>query len=49
MEVVNEQQFVATHFVHGEQIVDGFVKRAEGLVVIEVADVLADEGLSVDD
>src|ERR1700683_2406450 len=41
--------FVATNPVHGEQIVDGFAEGAEGLVMIEVADVLADEGLAIDD
>ena len=47
MTIVHDQQFVPANFVHGDQIANGFLKGAEGLVVIQVADVLADEGLAI--
>src|SRR5580693_1031339 len=49
MGVVDYQQLVPAYVVHRDQVADGFLERLEGLVVIEIANVLADESLSVDD
>ena len=47
MTVVGHQQFIPINLIHGHEIRDGFLESAESLVVLQVADVLADEGLAV--
>ena len=47
MTVVGHQQFIPINLIHGHQIGDGFLESAESFVVLQVADVLADEGLAV--
>ena len=49
MKVVHHKQFVPANFVHRDEILDGLVKCAKRLVMVKVADVLADKRLAVDD
>ena len=47
--VVNQQQLIRINFVHRKQILDGFPEGAKRFVMIQVSDVLADEGLAIHD
>src|SRR5579872_3726125 len=49
MKIVYQKQLVPPHLVHRNQIIDSLLKRPQRLIVIEVADMLADEGLAIDD
>src|SRR5580658_2631517 len=49
MRVVYKQQFVRINFIHRQQIVNGFAESAKRFVVIEVANMLADESLASND
>src|SRR5277367_3587356 len=49
MAIVRNHEIVPSHIVHGDQIDYCFFKGAEGLVVIQVAEVLADKRLPIDD
>ncbi len=49
MGVARYDQLFHGDFIHGSEIADGFAKGLEGFVVIEIADMLADQGLSVYD
>src|ERR1700730_17140160 len=49
MRVVNEQQFVRINLIHRKQILDGFAEGAKRLVMIQVSNVLAYEGLAIHD
>jgi len=48
MGVVRHHELVPVHVVHRDQIANRFLKRLECLIVIEVADMLADERLPID-
>ena len=47
--IVRDEQLVGVDVVHPEQIVDRLSKRSAALLLLEVTDVLAYEGLGVDD
>ena len=49
MGVPHHQQLVGGDGVHGQQVVDRRLQRAAGVVVLQVADVLAHERLAVHD
>ena len=49
MSIVHHQQLVPAHVVHRDQIANRLLERLKRLIVVEVADVLADERLSIDD
>ena len=49
MRIVNEEHVFPPDFVHCHQVANRCLKSAEGLVMIEVANVLADECLTLDD
>src|SRR5690349_2889953 len=49
MRVMNEQQFVRIDLIHRKQILDRFPEGTEGLVMIQISDVLTNEGLTIDD
>ena len=49
VKIVNDGEFVRVDFIHVEEIANGFLKGRKCLVVIEIADVLANEGLAVHD
>ena len=46
--IMHNEQMVPTNFVHGNQILDGLLERRERFVMIQVADMLADEGVAID-
>src|SRR5271168_2136523 len=46
MKIVHNEQVVPINFIHRNQIEDGFLKCLECLVMLQVANVLADESLS---
>src|SRR5260370_30423664 len=47
MRVVNQHPFVGINFLHRNQILDGFAASAKRFVIVQVSNVLADEGLSI--
>src|SRR6516225_10120813 len=47
MRVVYYAHVIPADFVHRDEVADGFLKRPEGIVMVEVADMLADKGLTV--
>src|SRR5271168_2855050 len=49
MGIANDEQFTGIDFVHRQEILDGFAEGAKRLIVIEVADMLADESLAIND
>ncbi len=49
MAIVHDQQIVTIDPIHRDEVVDSLLKGAKGLIVAEVANVLADKGLAVDD
>ncbi len=49
MQVVHHQYIVPRNFIHRDEILNGLLKCLHRFVMVQVADVLADEGLSVDD
>ena len=49
MKIVHHQQFLRTNFIHRDQVPDRFLKCAQRLVMSQIADVLTDECLAVDD
>src|SRR6202008_4462284 len=48
MLIMHKEHILPADFIHGHQIANCLFERAEGLVVIEIADVLADESLPLD-
>ena len=46
--IVRHQQIVGVNGVHGQKIANGFFERTPRLIVIEIADVLANERLAID-
>src|ERR1700722_1528925 len=48
MRVANDERLGAVHTVLPEEIIDRFAKRAKGLIVVEIANVLTHERLAVD-
>ena len=49
MTIMNYQQFIESHFIHRQQIADGFLKGLKRTEMVEIAKVLAYEGLSIHD
>src|SRR5579862_9721295 len=49
MRIMHHQQFFGTNFIHRDQVLNCFLKSTERLIVPQVADVLADESLAIDD
>ena len=47
MRIVQYEQFLGTNFIHRDQVLNGFSKCAERLVIPQVPDVLAHECLCV--
>ena len=47
--IMRHQEVVPAHAVHGDEVLDGFLEGAESFVVVEVANVLADKCLAIDD
>ena len=44
---MHQQQVVPGHFVHRDKIANGLLESLKCLVMVEVADVLADESLAI--
>ena len=49
MKIVNNHEILPADFVHRDQVVNGLLESAERLIVVQIADVLADERLPVHD
>src|SRR5581483_4578145 len=47
--VMGHQQFVDTNVIHRKQVDDGLLERLEGAEIVQIANVLADECLPLDD
>src|SRR5690242_12141007 len=47
MSIMQDQYIVPVNFIHRDKVIDGFLKRPAGLIVREIADVLADECLTL--
>ena len=47
--IVHQEEIVRANVIHRNQIFDGLHESLECLVMREVADMLADEGLPIDD
>ena len=48
MQIVDQKQIVPAHLVHGDEIVNGFLKSAKRLVVIQISNMLAHKSLAID-
>ena len=44
---MDNKEIRQTHVIHGNKIVEGLIKRAERLVMFQIANVLADKSLSI--
>src|SRR5208282_3754317 len=49
MKIMHYKQILPPNFVHRDQIIDSLLKGAKRLVMLQIADMLADEGLAADD
>src|SRR5262249_34708665 len=48
MEIVSDEQIIPVDAVHGNEVLDTLLERFECFVMIQVTNVLADEGLAID-
>src|SRR5664279_3285466 len=47
MSIVNHQQLIEPHLIHGQQVATCFLKGSKGAEVVEIADVLTHECLPI--